>query len=123
MDYLAKVQNYGCVWRTEYNEERPHSSLGYLTPNEYAAQETEKDSGGLRYFNEESYQFLKHSRQTPAEQPPSGWISFLISRRILRINPTRSINAAFFTKHRLLYQFCNDVADQNVTFLYAGRLS
>lgn len=27
-------------WRTEYNEERPHSSLGYLTPNEYAAQET-----------------------------------------------------------------------------------
>ena len=22
-------------WRTEYNEERPHSSLGYLTPNEY----------------------------------------------------------------------------------------
>ncbi len=27
-------------WRTEYNEERPHSSLGYLTPNEYAARET-----------------------------------------------------------------------------------
>jgi hypothetical protein len=26
-------------WRTEYNEERPHSSLGYLTPNEYAARE------------------------------------------------------------------------------------
>jgi hypothetical protein len=25
------------AWRTEYNEERPHSSLGYLTPNEYAA--------------------------------------------------------------------------------------
>ena len=28
------------AWRTEYNEERPHSSLGYLTPNEYAARET-----------------------------------------------------------------------------------
>jgi putative transposase len=27
------------VWRTEYNEERPHSSLGYLTPNEFAARE------------------------------------------------------------------------------------
>ncbi len=27
-------------WRTEYNEERPHSRLGYLTPNEYAARET-----------------------------------------------------------------------------------
>jgi transposase InsO family protein len=24
-------------WRVEYNEERPHSSLGYLTLNEYAA--------------------------------------------------------------------------------------
>ena len=28
------------AWRIEYNEERPHSSLGYLTPNEYAAQAT-----------------------------------------------------------------------------------
>jgi putative transposase len=24
-------------WRREYNEERPHSSLGYLTPSEYAS--------------------------------------------------------------------------------------
>jgi transposase InsO family protein len=27
------------AWRAEYNEERPHSSLGYLTPNEFAARE------------------------------------------------------------------------------------
>ncbi len=26
------------VWRKEYNEERPHSSLGYKTPTEFAAQ-------------------------------------------------------------------------------------
>jgi putative transposase len=26
------------AWRTEYNEERPHSSLGYKTPSEFAAQ-------------------------------------------------------------------------------------
>ena len=25
------------AWRTEYNEERPHSSLGYQTPKEFAA--------------------------------------------------------------------------------------
>jgi len=24
------------AWREEYNEERPHSSLGYLTPREFA---------------------------------------------------------------------------------------
>lgn len=24
-------------WRVEYNHTRPHSSLGYLTPSEYAA--------------------------------------------------------------------------------------
>jgi putative transposase len=27
------------AWRTEYNEERPHSSLGYKTPKEFAAAE------------------------------------------------------------------------------------
>jgi putative transposase len=27
------------AWRREYNQERPHSSLGYLTPNEFAARE------------------------------------------------------------------------------------
>ena len=26
------------AWRIEYNEERPHSSLGYRTPKEFAAQ-------------------------------------------------------------------------------------
>ena len=25
-------------WREEYNAERPHSSLGYRTPNEFAAE-------------------------------------------------------------------------------------
>jgi len=24
------------AWRQEYNEERPHSALGYLTPNRFA---------------------------------------------------------------------------------------
>jgi putative transposase len=33
------------AWRTEYNEERPHSSLGYLTPNEYAARSERASCG------------------------------------------------------------------------------
>ena len=33
MDARAKIT----AWRDEYNGERPHSSLGYRTPNEFAA--------------------------------------------------------------------------------------
>jgi putative transposase len=44
------------TWRQHYNEVRPHSSLGYLTPNEFVArgarpaphQATGRDAGGLR---------------------------------------------------------------------------
>jgi len=32
-------------WRIEYNEKRPHSSLGYLTPNEYAARKARASYG------------------------------------------------------------------------------
>lgn len=33
-------------WRREYNEERPHSSLGYLTPAEYAEIFSNQSDGG-----------------------------------------------------------------------------
>jgi putative transposase len=39
MDARTKIG----VWRDEYNGERPHSSLGYRTSNEFAA--TLKSSG------------------------------------------------------------------------------
>ena len=29
-------------WHVEYNERRPHSSLGYQTPNEYACRRTNR---------------------------------------------------------------------------------
>jgi len=29
-------------WRVEYNERRPHSSLGYQTPSEYAGRKTNR---------------------------------------------------------------------------------
>lgn len=34
---LREAQALGTRWQREYNEERPHSSLGYLTPHEFAA--------------------------------------------------------------------------------------
>lgn len=34
---LAEVQSSLEAWRKEYNEDRPHSSLGDLTPAEYLA--------------------------------------------------------------------------------------
>lgn len=33
------------AWRKEYNAERPHSSLGYRTPKEFARQCSEPTSG------------------------------------------------------------------------------
>ena len=33
-------------WRVEYNERRPHSSLGYQTPSEYARRRTNRFDGG-----------------------------------------------------------------------------
>ena len=33
-DAKAKIE----AWRVDYNQRRPHSSLGHLTPNEFVAQ-------------------------------------------------------------------------------------
>ncbi len=33
----AQAQALGTLWKGEYNTERPHSSLAYQTPAEYAA--------------------------------------------------------------------------------------
>jgi putative transposase len=37
-DAKAKIE----AWRFDYNQRRPHSALGHLTPNEYAAQRLER---------------------------------------------------------------------------------
>lgn len=34
---IAAARQLGAAWRHEYNQYRPHSSLGYLTPAEFAA--------------------------------------------------------------------------------------
>jgi hypothetical protein len=33
----SQAQALGALWREEYNTERPHSSLGYKTPAEFAS--------------------------------------------------------------------------------------
>ena len=35
---LAEAQAIIEAWRCDYNQRRPHSSLGHLTPNEFVAQ-------------------------------------------------------------------------------------
>jgi putative transposase len=35
---LAEAQTIIETWRLDYNQRRPHSSLGHLTPNEFVAQ-------------------------------------------------------------------------------------
>ena len=60
------------AWRIEYNEERPHSSLGYKTPKEFAAQAASfyiaergaRDSNGRCYESkqEKSWQEMDSSK-------------------------------------------------------------
>ena len=38
-DNLEAARKLTTAWREDYNQSRPHSSLGYLTPNEFAARE------------------------------------------------------------------------------------
>jgi putative transposase len=37
-DSLAEVRSLSEEWRMDYNTERPHKSLGYLSPYRYAEQ-------------------------------------------------------------------------------------
>ena len=42
---LREAQALAPLWKREYNEERPHSSLGYLTPVEFAARQPDLPLG------------------------------------------------------------------------------
>jgi putative transposase len=35
---IAEAQQIIEAWRLDYNQRRPHSSLGHLTPNEFVGQ-------------------------------------------------------------------------------------
>jgi len=55
------------TWRRHYNEVRPHSSLGYLTPNEFAALEA---NAAPRHATGRVAAVLGPSRPGPLHQPP-----------------------------------------------------
>ena len=58
---LAEARGLVEVWRREYNTVRPHSSLGYKTPSEFAASCVASNSATLR----------AKRRRTPQPQPLS----------------------------------------------------
>ena len=41
---LADAQHKLDAWKHDYNEHRPHSALGHLTPNEYVAEHMNQDA-------------------------------------------------------------------------------
>lgn len=42
---LREAEALARLWKREYDEERPHSSLGYLTPTEFAAGQSDLPFG------------------------------------------------------------------------------
>jgi putative transposase len=67
---LFEARRQIAAWRKEYNEERPHSSLGYLTPHEYAAEKSKasygKDAGQKAASLENAKSRVSHFPTAPA---------------------------------------------------------
>lgn len=51
---LSHARDLISLWRMDYNENRPHSALGYFTPSEFAATtRTARNSGNLTSITNE----------------------------------------------------------------------
>jgi putative transposase len=48
-DAKARIE----AWRVDYNQRRPHSSLGHLTPNEYVARHQEQRAAEAAFSSAE----------------------------------------------------------------------
>jgi len=65
-DARSKIEN----WRIQYNRERPHSSLGNLTPEEFAAQAADQGNSALARTAGPANQELAGAMQSaPASDP------------------------------------------------------
>lgn len=81
------------MWRREYNENRPHSSLGYMTPEEFAAMCNEQTLG-LPLSGE--YGCLNGKRQSvlpcPSALSPASALGLLPSIALSSAQATRELN-------------------------------
>src|SRR5580704_5163150 len=64
---LFEARERIAVWRREYNEERPHSSLGYRTPEEFA-----REIGGEKGCGKAAAWKSKNNFSTPLGNPAKG---------------------------------------------------
>jgi len=67
---LFEARRKVAAWQEEYNEERPHSSLGYRTPAAFAASLREMPSGGglLPSIRREVYMILRNEEERHGER-------------------------------------------------------
>jgi hypothetical protein len=65
-DARSKIEK----WRVEYNRERPHSSLGNLTPEEFAAQAVNPRNSALARTARLAQELLANVVQTPMASDP-----------------------------------------------------
>ena len=68
---LFEARRKIAAWRKEYNEERPHSSLGYRTPAEFAAAYAAKGGSAGVPFAGENLATWEEKR----EEPPKSGVS------------------------------------------------
>jgi hypothetical protein len=59
-------------WRRHYNEVRPHSSLGYLTPAAFAAKIKEHDAAPARATGQSAAVYVASSLRPVAHPPRKG---------------------------------------------------
>ncbi len=68
------------AWKREYNEERPHSSLGYLTPNEYAARLARASCG-----NDGGEAALENAEERVSHIPPAPATEIILEAKQERV--------------------------------------